>query len=152
MDYATRVSLLGSAVLVVLFLAGTLVYSSLGLFSEEIMNESKQFADEAPSGFGSSVITQTHEFRSGPDGVDMGGVSHVSPNTNIHWRSVAIPDSEGATVASVLQAASDRLQFLQKSPHASNSQAKALWHLEQALNVLEGRTDFTDSILGGEQQ
>lgn len=152
MEYAIRISLIIAAVLGVLSLAGVLVFSSLGLFSEEIMNESKQFADDQSSGLGSSIVTHVNEFRSGPDGVDMGGVSHVSPNTNIHWRSVAIPDSEGATVSSVLQATSDRLQFLQKTPHASNSQAKALWHLEQALNVLEGRTDFTDSILGGERK
>lgn len=148
MDYAARVSLLVAWILGSISLVGVIVWGSVGLFNEKdsAMNQ-PTFGSVSPN---SSVITRTNDFRSGPDGLDLGGVSHVSPNTNIYWKSVAIPDSEGATVASVLQAASDRMQFLQKSPHASNSQAKALWHLEQALNVLEGRTDFTDSILGGE--
>lgn len=104
------------------------------------------------SGFGSirQVVAQ-NEFRSGPDGLDLGGVSNVSPNSVIHWRSAAIPNSQGATPLDVLFATRDRLQHLQGGPHASNEQAKALWSTIEAIEALEGRRNLTETHLGASE-
>jgi hypothetical protein len=68
---------------------------------------------------------------------DLGGVSNVSPNTNIHWRSESAIDSEGATVAGVLEAAAMRLEAIQKTPQADDANARALWDVMKALAALE---------------
>ena len=68
---------------------------------------------------------------------DLGGVSNVSPSTNIHWRIESAVDSEGATVAGVLEAAALRLEALQKTPQAADANARALWEVLKALAALE---------------
>jgi hypothetical protein len=66
-------------------------------------------------------------------GNDLGGDSHVSPNTTIHWRPASVVDSDGTTVEAVLQATAVRLSHLQKSPQAQDKNARALWHVMKAL-------------------
>lgn len=68
---------------------------------------------------------------------DLGGVSNVSPSTNIHWRAESAVDSEGATVAGVLEAAALRLEAIQKTPQAADANARALWEVMKALAALE---------------
>lgn len=69
---------------------------------------------------------------------DLGGVSHVSPSTVIHWRAEYRIDSEGASVAAVLEAVAVRLSAIQNTPQASDANARALWEVIKALEVLEG--------------
>ena len=69
---------------------------------------------------------------------DLGGVSHVSPSTVIHWRAESRIDSEGASVAAVLEAVAVRLSAIQNTPQASDANARALWEVMKALEVLEG--------------
>lgn len=73
-------------------------------------------------------------------GDDLGGVSYVSPATTIHWRPEKVVDSERASVEQVLAAAVARLEFIQSRPQASDRNARALWELNQALQILRGET------------
>jgi hypothetical protein len=68
-----------------------------------------------------------------PSNNDLGGTSHVSPNTVIHWRSASKIDSEGAVPEDVLKATAVRLSHLQRSPQAQDKNARALWHVMKAL-------------------
>lgn len=117
------------------------------------LNRLYQIQKPAPTGFGSTNPMEStstrYLFRSDPATQnDLGGVSHVSPNTSINWRSEYLPDSEGASVSSVLEAVKDRMSFLQSTPQASDTNARALFALQKALDTLDGRSDLTDSILG----
>lgn len=79
----------------------------------------------------------SHEFRrDAATRDDLGGRSIVSPATTINWRSVSKLDSEGATVAGVLEAAALRLESIQQTPQAADGNARALWLVLRALKEL----------------
>ena len=80
-----------------------------------------------------------HRFFLTQGGDDYGGESQASPNTKIKWAPVNLPahiTSDGASVADVLAACSARLSHLQKTPQASDTNAKALWEIVKAMDIL----------------
>jgi hypothetical protein len=77
-------------------------------------------------------------MRTAGTGDDYGGVSDVSPSTMIYWRIESRPDPRGASVAAVLEAVAVRLSAIQNTPQASDANARALWEVMKALEVLEG--------------
>lgn len=87
---------------------------------------------------GTNTVRST--FRSTMDGDDLGGVSYVSRTTSIEWAAAAPgrSDGSGATPEAVLAALVSRLEHLQKSPQASDRNARALWELNKALQIYRG--------------
>lgn len=101
----------------------------------------RQNSAEPPlEGTGPGVVRS--EFRSTMDGDDLGGVSYVSRTTSIQWAAAAPgrSDGSGATPEAVLAALVSRLEHLQKSPQASDRNARALWELNKALQIYRGET------------
>lgn len=93
-----------------------------------------------------------HRFLRTADGNDYGGESQVSRNTKIRWQPAATSPNliyEGASVANVLEATAARLSQIQKTPQAADLNAKALWHVLQAMDVLNGKTPAVSIGLGG---
>lgn len=85
-------------------------------------------------------------------GNDYGGESRPSPNTIICWAPVALPPnvkSQGATVADVLEVTAARLSHIQKTPQAADVNAKALWHVIQAMDLLNEKTPNVGVGFGG---
>ncbi len=85
---------------------------------------------------------QKHRFLTTPNGNDFGGDSLVSSNTKINWAPVNLPpnvQSHGASVEGVLEACAARLSQIQKTPQAADVNAKALWHVLQAMDLLSGK-------------
>ena len=96
---------------------------------------------------------QKHRFFKNADGNDYGGESQASPNTKIRW-APAVTSSpnvtyEGATVADVLQATAARLSQIQKTPQAADRNAKALWHVLQAMDLLDAKQPAVGGGFGG---
>lgn len=93
-----------------------------------------------------------HRFFLTADGNDYGGDSQASPNTKIRWAPAATSPNvtyEGATVANVLEAIAARLSQIQKTPQAADRNAKALWHVLQAMDLLNGKTPAVGVGFGG---
>jgi hypothetical protein len=85
------------------------------------------------------------------EGADYGGESQVSQNTKIKWAPVglATPQIEGASVADVLEATAARLSQIQKTPQAADKNAKALWHVLQAMDLLNNKAPAVGVGFGG---
>ena len=93
-----------------------------------------------------------NRFLTTPFGSDYGGESQASPNTKIRWAPAVLPPnvkSEGATVADVLEVTAARLSHIQKTPQAADVNAKALWHVLQAMDLLNEKTPNVGVGFGG---
>lgn len=97
-------------------------------------------AAELPPALERVAVETKSTFYQTAGGDDLGGVSYVSPATTIHWRPEWIVDSERASVEQVIAAAVARLEFMQSRPQASDRNARALWELNQALQILREGT------------
>jgi hypothetical protein len=92
-----------------------------------------------------------HRFFLTQGGDDYGGESQASPNTIIKWAPVNLPahiKSDGASVPDVLAACSARLSHLQKTPQASDTNAKALWEIVKAMDILNGNAPAVGAGFG----
>jgi hypothetical protein len=112
----------------------------------ESMNQSQS---SELSGLGATSSFPVPDFRgsTSEEGNDLGAISYLGRDV-INWRSESHVGSQfGATPLDVLKAASRRMQHLQSTAQASNSTAKALFAVEQAIQSLEGKDpfDFTSS-------
>lgn len=97
-------------------------------------------AAELPPALERVAVETKSTFYQTAGGDDLGGVSYVSPATTIHWKPEWVVDSERASVEQVLAAAVARLEFVQSRPQASDRNARALWELNQALQILREGT------------
>jgi hypothetical protein len=94
----------------------------------------------------------THRFLTTSFGNDYGGESQASPNTKIRWAPVTLSpgvQSEGATVADVLAACVARMSQIQKTPQASDTNARALWEVQKAMDLLNGQAPAVGAGFGG---
>jgi hypothetical protein len=74
------------------------------------------------------------------DNTDMGGTSHIN-GLVIQWRAADTPfeNARGTvSVHEVLQAAASRLSSIQRTAQASDVNARALWHVTNAIDQLAG--------------
>lgn len=95
---------------------------------------------------------QKHRFLRTADGNDYGGESQASPNTKIRWAPAVTTTNvtyHGATVADVLEATAARLSQIQKTPQAADANAKALWHVLQAMDLLNAKPPAVGGGFGG---
>lgn len=93
--------------------------------------------------------TDSHFFMS-PDRMDLGGFSRLN-STTIHWQSHShLGSAEGSTPAEILKLVSDRLSFLQSTAQASDTQAKALFAISQALDFLRNESIELDPSIHSE--
>jgi hypothetical protein len=83
------------------------------------------------------------------EGADYGGESQVSQDTKIKWAAVGPQGATGATVADVLEATAARLSQIQKTPQAADKNAKALWHVLQAMDLLNNKAPAVGVGFGG---
>ena len=93
-----------------------------------------------------------HRFLRTVDGNDYGGESQASPNTKIRWAPVCLSPNvtyEGASVANVLEACAARLSHIQQTPQAADRNAKALWHVIQAMDTLNDPRPSVGRGFGG---
>lgn len=103
-------------------------------------NATPPAAAESPAPLERVNVETKSTFYQTAGGDDLGGVSYVSPATTIHWKPEWVIDSERASVEQVIAAAVARLEFIQSRPQASDRNARALWELNKALQVLQGET------------
>lgn len=130
-----------ASVLVAIVLASVMFANSFLLFDRSDLANS--------DGFGSSGSTHGRfEFHLDANGNDLGGTSVLSNATSIKWRSEFYSNSQGATVLEVIKAAAERMQQLQQTPQASNTNARALWELRKAIDLMEGKEITPVSPLG----
>jgi hypothetical protein len=74
------------------------------------------------------------------DNTDMGGTSEINGLT-IRWRAADTPfeNARGTvSVHEVLQAAASRLSSIQRTAQATDINARALWHVTNAIDQLAG--------------
>lgn len=70
----------------------------------------------------------------------------TGPGFSITWEGSTTPDA--ASPADVLKAALARMQHLQRTAVGSDRNARALWNVKQAIDVLEG-TEVVDGGVDG---
>ena len=69
-----------------------------------------------------------------------GSASQVIPAIGIAWQDPGMMGTAtAATPEQVVDATISRLQYVQTTPHASDRNARVLWHLVQAQDVYAGR-------------
>lgn len=123
-----------------------------GLLSTFIVGNSLSLFNKAASdGFGSVSSNASpgarSDFQLDANGNDLGGTSVLSSSTVIKWRSEFYTNSQGATVIEIVKAAADRMQRLQRTPQASDTNARALWELRKAIDIMEGKDSLPVSPL-----
>lgn len=67
-----------------------------------------------------------------------GGTTH-GPGYHVSWRDTSRPSDTGACPADLIEAARDRLLYLQATPVANSASAEAIRHLGAALGALDAR-------------
>jgi hypothetical protein len=145
MGNACKYFAIGTSVLVAIVLASVMLANSFLLFDRSSSSDFA-FAD----GFGSTSGSPSgrFEFHLDANGNDLGGTSVLSSATAIKWRSEFYTNSKGASVLEVVKAAADRIQQLQRTPQASDTNARALWELRKAIDIMEGKEITPVSPLG----
>lgn len=106
--------------------------------TEPVLSESSGLGSSS-----SSFAPATFRGSTSEEGNDLGAISYLGRDV-INWRSESHIGSQiGTSPIDVLKATSRRMQHLQGTAQASNTNAKALFAIEEAIQYLEGVEPLT---------